>query len=288
MSHDLSKKPELAGLSRVIRALETVAGPMNVTFFVMGAAARDFVLTHIHGIPAARATEDVDFGVMVTDWPAYEALRESLIRSGEFSARPGPAAHRLMHRDGLPLDIVPFGGVERPDRTLAWPPGGAEVFDCFGMQEARDQCITVILPGDVTVAVASAPAQVVLKIAAWQDRKHTHPGRDARDLFLFLRHYMDLGNLDRVAIGHADLFDVEPFDLEQAGVRLLARDIAGFLEPAELERILRIVVEEADEDGRLLLASQSGYDLAWARRMLEVLSDELAGLCAPGQAAPSD
>jgi len=38
---DFSAKPELRGLARVVGALQAVAAPLGVEFFLMGAAARD-------------------------------------------------------------------------------------------------------------------------------------------------------------------------------------------------------------------------------------------------------
>jgi len=277
MSLDFSAKPELRGLARVTGALQAVAAPLGVEFFLMGAAARDLILRHAHGIEPTRATEDVDFAMMVRDWQAYDALRTALIASGEFSARPGPATHRLRHTSGLPLDIVPFGGIERADRTFAWPPGHSTVFECFGMAEAFAASITVRLPDAVELRVAPIAAQAVLKLSAWQDRKHTHPGRDARDLLLFLGRYMDCGNFDRAASEHQDLFEAEDFDYAEAGVRMLARDIAPLIGRAGIERLLTILIPEADEAGPLLLAQQSGLDREHARRLLAVLRDELAG-----------
>lgn len=74
MSLDFSTQPELRGLARVVGALQAVAAPLGVEFFLMGAAARDLILRYAHGIEAQRATEDVDFAVMVHDWHAYDAL----------------------------------------------------------------------------------------------------------------------------------------------------------------------------------------------------------------------
>ena len=130
----------------------------------------------------------------------------------------------------------------------------------------------------VSVTVASVPSQTVLKIAAWRDRKIEHPGRDAGDLFLFFKHYLNLGNMDRTARMHADLFDIEPFDSQEAGVRLLARDLGPSLDANALQRVVAILVPEADEKGSLLLASQSGLDLEHARRLLVVFCAELVGL----------
>jgi len=277
MSLDFSTTLELRGLARVAGALQAVAAPLGIEFFLMGAAARDLILRHAHGIEAPRATEDVDFTMMVRDWQAYEALRTALIAGGEFSARPGPTTHRLRHTSGLPLDIVPFGGIERADRTFAWPPEHSTVFECFGMAEAFAASITLRLPDAVELRVAPIAAQVVLKLSAWPDRKHTHPGRDAADLLLFLRRYMDCGNFDRAVSAHQDLFDADDFDYAEAGVRLLARDMAPLLGRAGIERVLTILVPEADEAGPLLLAQQSGLDREHARRLLAVLRDELAG-----------
>jgi predicted nucleotidyltransferase len=256
MSLDFSAKPELRGLARVAGALQAVAAPLGVEFFLMGAAARDLILRYAHGIEAPRATEDVDFAVMVRDWQAYDTLRTM---------------------SGLPLDIVPFGGIEQADRTFAWPPEHSTVFDCFGVAEAFTASITVRLPDAVELRVAPIAAQAVLKLSAWQDRKHTHPGRDAADLLLFLGRYMECGNFDRAASEHQDLFEAEDFDYAEAGVRLLARDIAPLVGGAGIERLLTILTPEADEAGPLLLAQQSGLDREHARRLLAVLCDELAG-----------
>lgn len=287
MSIDLSHKPDLAGLAQVVQALERVSRTMAIDAFLMGAAARDLLLVHTGMASGLRATEDVDFGVMVQDWAAFERMRAALIKSGQFVARPGPATHRLRHGNGLPLDIVPFGGVERADRTLAWPPGNGEIFDCFGMREALLDCVMVRLPGSTQVRTASIPAQALLKLAAWSDRKHTHPGRDAGDLFLLCRKHLDFqGNIERAASGHKDLFDRDPYDHEETSVRLLARDLAGRLDAAGLQRVIDLVVGEADETGPLLLASQSGLALEQARRLIEVLCDELVGLSTSASRRP--
>jgi len=278
MSYDFSNKPELTSLAGVVQALDRVASPMGADFFLMGAAARDLMLTYAHGIEARRGTEDADFGVLVRDWATYESLREALIKSGEFKPRAGSATPKLRHRGGASLDILPFGGVERADRTLAWPPNGEEVFDCFGMSEASGDCLPVRLPEGVVVRVASVPSQTILKIAAWSDRKHSHPERDAGDLFLFLKHYLNLGNMDHAAQNHADLFEIEPFDSEEAGVRLLARDLCRLMDAQATRRVIDILVPEADQTGPLLLASQSDLELEHARRLIEVLCDELVAV----------
>lgn len=273
---DLSAKFDLLPLAQVARPLKAVAVPLGAEFFLMGAAARDVMLLHAHGIDTKRKTEDVDFGVMVHDWGAFEALRKALIDSGEFDAVSNDATHKLRHKTSkYPLDIVPFGGVERADRTLAWPPDEHTVFDCFGMREAMKASHRVRLPQDVTVNVASIPALALLKITAWHDRRLTFPGRDAPDLLLYLRNYLDCGNYDHAANQHADLFDAEDFDHEEMSARLLGRDLLQLIDLPATRRIVAILQPETDEQGMLLLAKQSGMSLERARRIIHALCTEL-------------
>src|SRR5438552_3645720 len=84
-----------------------------------GAVARDLLLFYAHGIRAARATEDVDLALAVADWNDFERLRESLLAAGSFSPVP-KAAYKLLHRRRIEVDLIPFGGVELPDGTIAW------------------------------------------------------------------------------------------------------------------------------------------------------------------------
>lgn len=276
MLFDLSAKPDLLPLAHVVRPLQSVAARQNAAFFLMGAAARDVLLLHVHGIDTKRSTQDVDFGVMVRDWAAFETLRDALIAGGEFKAVSNDAAHKLRHASSrYPLDIVPFGGVERADRTLAWPPDGHTVFDCFGMREAMLSSHQVHLPGGVVVNVASIPALAMLKITAWQDRKRTFPGRDAPDLLLYLRHYLDCGNLARATTDHPDLFAAEDPDYEENSARLLCRDLLALIDDTAVRRLLDILQPEIDDQGPLLLANQSGVLLQRAHRIIQAFATEL-------------
>jgi predicted nucleotidyltransferase len=273
---DFSQTSDLVALATVVRALQAVAQPLGIDYFLIGAAARDLMLQHAHNIAPSRRTEDVDFAVSVSDWPIFETLRSALLGSGHFSERSKTAIHKLRHQaTGLPLDIVPFGGIENPDRTISWPPDHHTVFDCFGAREAFDVSIPVQLPKNVTLRVASIPALALLKITAWEDRKHSHPGRDAGDLLLYARHYMDCDNYDRAAQDHSDLFTKDDYDHEATGARLLGRDIANLVDKGSIEPVLSILLPQADTDGPLLLAQQSGLDLENARRLIEALCDGL-------------
>ena len=275
MLFNFSDKPDLQPLADVVQPLQETAVKLDALIFLMGAAARDVMLLHAYGIKTLRLTEDMDFGVMVNDWAAFDALRESLISGGQFEARSKEATHKLWHRSGRPLDIVPFGGVEKPNRTVAWPPNEETIFDCFGMREAMQSGHEVRLPGDVSLIVPSLPALALLKITAWQDRKLTHPGRDAGDLMLYVRHYLDCDQYDHAAATYPEIFEAGDYTHDGASARLIGRDMRQLIDDAAAVRLLQILEPEADETGARLLARQSQLDTRTALSLIASLCEGL-------------
>lgn len=172
---DLSDRALLKPLARLLSAVREAAGATPV--LLVGAAARDLLLVHVHRVDVQRATEDTDVALAAPDWDAFLHVREVLLESGGF--KPDPRrVHRLWFGDQR-VDLIPFGGVERVDRSIAWPPDGAEVMNVSGFAEALATAASVSLPGDLSFAVASLPALAVLKVWAWKDRKYTERGKDA-------------------------------------------------------------------------------------------------------------
>ncbi len=252
---DLTDRPVLEPLALLLAAVGHTAGETRV--LVLGAAARDLLLVHVHGVAVYRATEDTDLALAVPSWDAFRRLRDQLVQSGDF--KPDDPPHRFRF-SGQRLDIIPFGGVERPDRSIVWPEGH-EVMNVAGLAEALDASITVRLPGGVVAHVASLPAMAVLKTWAWNDRKYTAPGKDASDLWMLLRHYADAGNRDRLYADEGEAFTAFGFDLETAGAWLLGKDARPVLDhgpdPRMSLRSLDAILEpEIDPDGALLLVGQ--------------------------------
>ena len=129
---DLSGRADLASLAALIRDLQAAASAEQ--WLLVGAMARDLWLFYAHGIETGRATTDVDFAVALTDWSAFEALRERLLASGRFRAER--TLHRLQHASGRRLDLVPFGRVADAHGVIAWPPDGAVRMSVAGYDEA--------------------------------------------------------------------------------------------------------------------------------------------------------
>lgn len=270
-SLDFSQRPDLALHAEVVGEIVRVAEPLGITPLIVGAFARDLHLHYGHGIETLRRTEDVDFALALPSWRAFAVLQDGLIHTAHFS-RSSEAAHRLHHRNGLPIDLVPFGSVETPDRKIAWPPRGDVVMDVFGFREAQASAFDVVLPGGVQARVVSLPALALLKLVCWRDRHYASPRKDAYDLSLILRSYLPAGNEARLFDQFLDWTQEDAFDYESAGARLLGHDIRALLDDEGAAMIGRLLGEQADaQTPSRLPAEMSPRDPDRARTLLDAM-----------------
>jgi len=275
---DLSDRRELAVMSSVIHALRRTGGVADL--LLVGAMARDLQLSFRYGIAVSRATRDMDFAVVVPDWSAFLHVRAALLATRDFKAR-GKALHALLFKEEWFVDLIPFGGVLQPDHTIAWPPDQDPVMSLLGFPEAWSTSIEVHLPADARLQVVSLPALAILKLVAWQERRHLSRGKEAEDLWLLLRNYVEAGQADRLYEEEAHLFSGWDFDLDRAGAWLLGKDARHVLEQsADFVQILAVIAHllaaETDLEGPLRLASD--MHPANVGRSLELLCAFQAGL----------
>lgn len=231
----------------------------NLKPLVVGALARDLWLHYGHDIEIKRATEDVDFALAV-DWQGFSQARDALVASGLFEPLRN-VAHKLRHGKFGWIDLIPFGAVERADGTIAWPPSGDEVMEVLGYTEAHAAAIPVSLPHNQMVQAVSLPMLAILKVLAWKDRHRATQGKDAADLALIMRRYLEVGNLDRLYADFAYVIK-DDFDFEPTGAWLLGRDARAQLieHSARIDRMIgaldAVLAPELAADGAQTLALQ--------------------------------
>ena len=108
------------------------------------------------------------------------------------------------------------------------------------------------------------PMLAILKVIAWSERHTTAPRKDAADLLLILKSYLDAGNQQRLYDEAAHLLDQNDFDYERAGAWLAGQDAAaaiqgdGAKQTPVHQRISTILTKEVDPDGRLRLIGEIG------------------------------
>ena len=184
------------------------------------------MLHHVFGRRPGRRTLDVDFGIAVRDWQEFQDLKTALTKKAGF-APAANALQRLIYPStpAVMVDLIPFGGIEGVDQSIAWPPDEDIVMKVAGFADALDSALLVQLESDLTIRVVCLPALMVLKLFAWMDRKYENT-KDAADILTILREYGEAGNEDRLYGEHLNLMEAEGFDIERAGARLLGIDAA--------------------------------------------------------------
>lgn len=271
---DLSGKIDPATVE-IYDAIVTAANTINARFFVVGATARDLILNYGYGIRVIRATTDIDLGVQLgSDWSEFEDLKRALLDTGNFIDTK--AAQRLLYQDGVPVDIVPFGSVTDRNGNISWPPDHSIKMCVLGFDEAYESAQRVRLRTDplLEILVASLAGLAVLKLIAWSERSAS--GKDALDLMLLLRDYLDAGNQNRLMDEHANLLADDDFDYVRAGARLLGRHVGALASPQTRKTLLEILKHETGERPhyRLAEAMMRGFGLhcwkpsrsVWKRR----------------------
>lgn len=244
----------------VLREVDDLAQELGFPYFVAGAMARDILLTGVFGIETGRATLDVDFAIAVRDWEHFNTIKARLIGKGVFEAAPR-AAQRLYYKppstsSGYPLDLIPFGGVEIPPSTIAWPPEMKVVMNVAGYEEALATSQLVEVSPEFHVRVASLPGLALLKLFAWADRGSDDP-KDAVDLATLLRNYEYADDLNRLYEREIETLAAVDHDVTLAFARLLGADMRAISMPATVVQ-LDALFNDADRLGRLALHMTRG------------------------------
>jgi predicted nucleotidyltransferase len=250
-----------------IRKVDEIARKCELSFFLAGATAREVILRHVFGRGPGRRTLDVDFGIGVRDWDRFISLRSALIEDAGFTPDP-KRSQRLIYNSepAVLIDLIPFGGVERADRTISWPHEEEIVMTVTGFSDAVESAVLVRLDENLVIPVVTLQVLLILKLFAWTDRKYEK--RDAEDIHTLLKHYADAGNEDRLYGEHLDILESEGFDFEVAGARLIGLDAAHAVSPDTRDRTQEILESDAQmmELTNQIIASSSRTDAEHVRR----------------------
>jgi len=249
---DRPLKPEILA---ILDALHTVAAKLGFSYFLVGATARDVLMTHVFGLEVQRATHDVDFAVALEDWRSFDVLKGELLDTGDFAPADG-RMHLLRYKprefnNAFPLDLIPFGGIEHTSHEIAWPPDMDVVMNVTAYAEALKSALQVDVGNGLVVPVISIPGLAVLKLLAWNDRGLSE-NKDARDLFFLLSRYADAGNTSRLYDEAFPILEACGFDPGLAGARLLGQDAGLILEEHSRRSILAVLKEPRKRD-RLII-----------------------------------
>jgi predicted nucleotidyltransferase len=222
-------------------------------FYVIGAAARDIILSGIHDQIPGRKTEDLDIAIAIPNWDAFEEISLGLCNLKDFK-KSDKQKQRFFYKDVYMLDIVPFGEIAKADKNIYWPPEETHAMSVVGFTEVAKSTLSLKIDDEFTVQVASLPGIFILKIAAWRDRK-ARTNKDADDMAFIIKEYLEV-NLERAVAEHSDIYDAEEFKTFTAGAILIGRDIKEVLRGDQemITEFSAIIDDEvAKEEGSVLI-----------------------------------
>jgi predicted nucleotidyltransferase len=234
-------------------AVAEAAEYCDARWMITGAASRVLLLEKIYGLPRGRATEDVDFAVMVESWNHYEVISSRICRDPRFT-RDAKQRQRFRYSEGAYLDLVPFGGVESAGHVIVWPPENDFSMSVLGFREAYADVVKVTLNSKLLVLVISPVGLMLLKLIAWRDRHITQPRRDAADIAYVLRYFSTIETEKALFDYHFDALEAADYDIDLAGARVLGRR-TRMLASAETHQQLRALLDnelKVGTDSRLV------------------------------------
>jgi predicted nucleotidyltransferase len=277
VSLDLSSKVPDEHVDVIRRVVRTATHLGLTKLFIVGAEARDLILRYAYDVPVSRATNDIDFGIVVETWDEFARLRDALVSGEGFQLHPHQQ-QRLLHEAGAIIDLVPFGNLEQSRGLIVWPPDFAIEMSTVGFREAYADSLDVRLDDDLVVRVVSLAGLALLKLIAWAER---HFERDAQDFGLIMRCYLDAGNQGRLYDADGDCVDLlnEEFDYDRASAQILGRDISRILTEETRLVIERVLFEDETQSevlAAVMVRNIANYrgDSQMALAMLEALREE--------------
>jgi predicted nucleotidyltransferase len=213
-------------------------------------------------------TNDADATVAVQSLVDFERLKDGLADFG-FSRTSQP--HRVQHRDGGWVDLLPFSKTLAPEGQLDF--GRDIVFNMVGYDHAVASAIPVPIADGLVIPVAPLPLYVLLKLAAFSDRKAP---KDLGGVLHCLEHYQE-DDVRRYGLDDGD----EPVPYEYTCAYLVGLDgrvyhdekLSKAVRP-ELDRFdshdAAIVATVAREKGRYFLEDEHRIEIfelfRWFRR----------------------
>ncbi len=267
------KEYSFANHSEVYKILEETFNEFNISYYLIGANARDVAL-YKAGERPIRATADIDFAVMVEDHQHYEAVKFRLSEK-DFETSQERTPYRLYYnKSNTIIDLLPFGQIEQ-ESTVSFDQRSVEL-SAVGMKEVLLAVETFEHPSGVSIPVSPAHGIVILKLIAWSEKPQRE--RDLSDIAALIKASWSLYE-DELFIEnseHADLFNLpdDEFDIRLVAARVMGRKMQLILRDnyslnESIQKMIKRDIEQHSGSISLSLAKTLGIDLILSKEHLK-------------------
>ncbi|MEO1258854.1 MAG: nucleotidyl transferase AbiEii/AbiGii toxin family protein [Bacteroidota bacterium] len=189
----------------ILNAIIPVFKKLKIDYFVVGAFARDVeLLAKGHTDPPARKTRDLDLAVMLSSEDEFGRLKEKLTEIDGFEVHSTEPI-KLIYDNRYELDLLPFGEIENEKGQVELKAKKTFTLDMPGFAEVYGSTNTIKTDQGFDIKVCSLPGVVLLKLIAWDDRKHR--AKDIQDIEYIIRN-LYLLEIDEIIETDDDLIDL--------------------------------------------------------------------------------
>lgn len=218
-SLNISAEKFNGGIVDLFKDIDAVTKKLSIDYLIIGATARDIVLVHGFNAKIERGTKDIDFGIYVSRWEDFNAIKTELSALGYI--KDAEITHRFHRKqsDGLvwEMDIIPFGAIAGSDKKIAWPPKHDIKMSVLGFSEALRHTwkVTIDSESQIIIPVSSPTSVVILKLIAWTERESQNRIRDAYDIIYIIHYYQQVDDIFDALYDDGIMEQVD-YDLERA------------------------------------------------------------------------
>ena len=200
------------GLKDVLIQVSNTCKNLEIDFFIVGAIARNIWYVSNNENPSG--TKDVDFGIYVPDEKKYNQLRKSLQTKFNYTIS-SENAFCLITPEGIPIDLLPFGEIEKESQVMIDGKGLTAV-NLDGFKEAYIFGMKEVIIGHEKYKTCSIPGVMILKMIAFDDRPDQRT-KDVKDINSICNHYPYI----ETELIWGEYFDLYGDDLEHLEVAMI-------------------------------------------------------------------
>ena len=228
---------------------------LKIPFGIVGALVPDLLLD----ARPRQMTNDADAIVVVQSLGDFEALKDRL---GDYGFARTRVPHRMRHRDGGLIDLLPFSEAIAPGGRLQLDDG--IVFNMAGFGHVVPNAVLTQIEGGPTLPLAPLPLYILLKLVAFSDRKSP---KDLAGVLHCLEHYLEHDDR-RYGAEH----DGEGVPFENTCAYLLGVDARPFLDEPIRQTVVPVLDRFTEPDAEVVgvVAREGGQFLVDEERRIEI------------------
>ena len=242
-------------LKPILEALTNYFASINVKFFVIGATARDIIMS-IYNEQSGRATLDLDIAIAISNWDEFKTIEEGIVKIEGFE-KDKSQKQRFIYKEDFELDIVPYGDIMKEDYKIFFPPDEQFAMTVLGFKEVNSATVEIELDESVSIKIASLAGIFILKVFAWIDRSNK-TNKDADDIAFIINNYLSINEQRAGEDYYEQIYLDENYSIESAGAKLLGIDTAIILQeyPDTKDKIIAIIETEIRKEDESRLINQ--------------------------------